>query len=99
MLRRGIDIFAKAGSPVIAVQDGKIVKVGNTKRLGNFVMLRDVYGNTYTYAGLKKVASQVPVPKAESQARSRSPRSSSLPTEETAPTEAASAGSTRRPAS
>ena len=57
--RRGINIFAKAGSPVIAVQDGTIVKVGNSARLGNFVVLRDVYGNSYTYAGLKKVAKQV----------------------------------------
>ena len=61
--RRGINIFAKAGSRVIAVQDGTIVKVGNSRRLGNFVILRDVYGNSYTYAGLKKVATQVLVPK------------------------------------
>ena len=91
-LRRGINIFAKAGSPVIAVQDGKIIKVGNTKRLGNFVMLRDVYGNTYTYAGLKKVASQVPVPKATSQSKESIAKELSLPKEEAAPTEAASSG-------
>src|SRR5205085_7743170 len=46
--RRGINIYAKAGSPVIAVQDGRIVKVGENERLGKFIMLRDVYGNTYT---------------------------------------------------
>ncbi|MEN3282840.1 MAG: hypothetical protein V7607_3980 [Solirubrobacteraceae bacterium] len=61
--RRGINIFAKAGSPVIAVQDGKIVRMGHTKRLGKFIQLRDVYGNTYTYAHLKKVSAAYPVPK------------------------------------
>ena len=61
--RRGINVFAKAGSPVIAVQDGKIVKMGRTDRLGKFIQLRDVYGNTYTYAHLKKLSIAYPVPK------------------------------------
>jgi peptidase M23-like protein len=64
--RKGINIYAKAGAPVIAVQDGRIVKIGNTKRLGKFVMLRDAYGNTYTYGRLKKLAHTYPVPKAQS---------------------------------
>jgi transglycosylase-like protein with SLT domain/peptidase M23-like protein len=64
--RRGINIYAKAGSPVIAVQDGRIVKVGNSERLGKFVMLRDAYGNTYTYGRLKKLAHKYPVPKEQS---------------------------------
>jgi hypothetical protein len=64
--RRGINIYAKAGSPVIAVQDGRIVKVGNSPRLGKFVQLRDAYGNTYTYGRLKKLAHKYPVPKAQS---------------------------------
>ncbi|MDQ3148938.1 MAG: lytic murein transglycosylase [Chloroflexota bacterium] len=91
--RRGINIFAKAGSPVVAVQDGKIVKVGQNKRLGNFVMMRDVYGNTYTYAGLKKVASQVPVPKAKTQSKESIAKELALPKPESAPKAAASAGS------
>jgi hypothetical protein len=61
--RRGISVYAKPGSPAVAVQDGKIVKVGANKRLGKFVQLRDAYGNTYTYAGLKKVSKRHPVPK------------------------------------
>ncbi|MDP1846310.1 MAG: lytic murein transglycosylase [Solirubrobacteraceae bacterium] len=93
--RRGINIFAKAGSPVVAVQDGKIVKVGQNKRLGNFVMLRDVYGNTYTYAGLKKVASQVPVPKKKTQSKESIRKELALPKAEAAPTQAASAGSNK----
>jgi hypothetical protein len=64
--RRGINIYAKPGAPVIAVQDGRIVKVGNSERLGKFIQLRDAYGNTYTYGRLKKLAHKYPVPKAQS---------------------------------
>jgi membrane-bound lytic murein transglycosylase B len=67
--RSGINIYAKAGSPVIAVQDGRIVKIGRSPRLGKFIMLRDVYGNTYTYGRLKTLAHQYPVPKAQSVTR------------------------------
>ena len=48
----GIDIYARAGAPVIAVNDGRVVKLGHSKRLGRYVELQDVYGNTYTYAHL-----------------------------------------------
>ena len=48
---------------MIAVQDGKIVKMGRTDRLGKFIQLRDVYGNTYTYGHLKKLSVAYPVPK------------------------------------
>src|SRR4051794_6652973 len=61
--RRAINIYAKSGAPVIAVQDGRIVKIGNNPRLGKFIMLRDAYGNTYTYGRLKKLAHTYPVPK------------------------------------
>ncbi|HYF24133.1 MAG TPA: lytic murein transglycosylase, partial [Baekduia sp.] len=61
--RRGIDIFAKAGSPVVATHDAKIVGMGRSERLGKFLRLRDVHGNTYTYAGLGEVVRSFPVPK------------------------------------
>ena len=61
--RRSVDIFAKAGSPVIAVQDGRIVRMGESERLGRFIQLRDAFGNTYTYGHLKKLARLYPVPK------------------------------------
>jgi Transglycosylase SLT domain/Peptidase family M23 len=61
--RRAINIYAKAGSPVIAVQDGRIVKMGISERLGRYIQLRDAYGNTYTYGHLKKLAHLYPVPK------------------------------------
>jgi murein DD-endopeptidase MepM/ murein hydrolase activator NlpD len=53
--RRGINIFAKKGSPVVAVNDGVIRKLGHAADLGNFVILEDSYGNRYTYAGLGKL--------------------------------------------
>jgi murein DD-endopeptidase MepM/ murein hydrolase activator NlpD len=50
--RRGINIFAAEGSPVVAVNDGVIVKIGDSPRLGRYVVLRDAYGNRFTYAEL-----------------------------------------------
>ncbi|MCW3014337.1 MAG: peptidoglycan DD-metalloendopeptidase family protein, partial [Solirubrobacterales bacterium] len=49
-------LFAAAGSPVVAVQDGRVIQIGRTRRHGRFVRLRDVYGNTYTYGRLGSVA-------------------------------------------
>jgi len=57
----GTTIYAQAGAPVIAVQDGEIVGSGETPSLGRFVSLRDGYGNTYTYAQLGSVAALYPV--------------------------------------
>jgi hypothetical protein len=97
--RRGIDIFAKAGAPVIAVQDGTITAMGASKRLGRYVKLRDVYGNTYTYAHLERVARHVPVPKPKTQSRASIARELALPKRDPKPTRAASAGTrTSRPA-
>jgi murein DD-endopeptidase MepM/ murein hydrolase activator NlpD len=50
--RRGINIFAHEGAPVVAVNDGVIVKMGKSERLGRYVVLRDAYGNRYLYAEL-----------------------------------------------
>ncbi len=53
--RRGINIFAAQGAPVVAVNDGIIEKVGSNDKLGKYVVLEDAYGNRYTYAELGKV--------------------------------------------
>jgi hypothetical protein len=53
--RRGINIFAAEGAPVVAVNDGVIVKSGDSKLLGRYIVLRDAYGNRYTYARLGKI--------------------------------------------
>jgi murein DD-endopeptidase MepM/ murein hydrolase activator NlpD len=57
----GTTIYSQAGAPVIAVQDGEVVQVGDSPSLGRFVALRDAYGNTYVYAQLGEVASVYPV--------------------------------------
>jgi hypothetical protein len=49
--KRRTDVFARAGAAVVAVQDAKVLRVARTS-----VTLRDVYGNKYTYAHLRKVA-------------------------------------------
>jgi len=94
--RRGINIFADAGSPVVAVQDGTITKVAKSKRLGNYVQMRDVYGNTYTYGQLKSVARQVPVPKDKTQTRESIAKELALPKRDAAPKGPASAGGTAK---
>src|SRR6185312_10204649 len=63
--RRSINIFARSGAPIVAVNDGRIVKTGREPRLGNYVVLQDVYGNRYAYAHLASVARRYPVPKAQ----------------------------------
>ena len=61
--RRGINIYSKRGAPVIAVNDGVIKAVGQSKTLGRFVVLQDVYGNRYTYSRLGQIAASYPSPK------------------------------------
>jgi hypothetical protein len=53
--RRGINIFAAEGAPVVAVNDGVIEKIGHSSRLGSYVVLQDAYGNRYTYAELGQI--------------------------------------------
>jgi len=60
---KGTSIFAKPGSPVIAVNDGKIVKIGDTPQLGHYIELQDETGNIYTYSQLGTVSDSYPVPK------------------------------------
>jgi len=91
--RRGIDIFARRGAPAIAVNDGKIVRMGRSKRLGRFIKLLDVYGNTYTYANLGTISKTYPSPKKRKAKRSEIRRELKL---DKAPKAAAS--STKAPA-
>jgi murein DD-endopeptidase MepM/ murein hydrolase activator NlpD len=90
--RRSIDIYAKSGTPVVAVQDGEIVSMGVSQRLGNYVKLRDAYGNTYTYGGLKSLASEYPVPKPRATTKSDARKELELPKADPKPEAPASAG-------
>jgi transglycosylase-like protein with SLT domain/peptidase M23-like protein len=90
--RSGIRIYAAPGAAAVAVNDGRIVKIDRSKRLGRYVVLQDVYGNTYTYAHLDKVATRYAVPKR----RPVTPAQLEMPTRDAAP--AAAASTTERPA-
>ena len=93
--RRGIDIFAKKGAPVVAVNDGVIKKIDKSKKLGRYVVLQDVYGNRYTYAHLGQVSKVYPVPKADATpSPDRSARA--LAANESDPTPAAPASAGRQ---
>jgi transglycosylase-like protein with SLT domain/peptidase M23-like protein len=88
--RRDIKIYAKPGARVVAVQDGKVVRRGRNPRLGLFVILRDAYGNSYTYSHLDSLTKRHPV------LREQPPTAPAgmyaNPPEDPAPTSAASAG-------
>jgi hypothetical protein len=53
--RRGINIFSHQGAPVVAVNDGVIEKMGDSPKLGSYVVLQDAYGNRFTYAQLGQI--------------------------------------------
>ena len=97
--RRSINIYARRGAPVIATNDGVIKKIGNSRKLGRFIILQDVYGNRYTYAHLGRISKRYPVPKSfddhqirdEFRAAHAAPREENLPK----PSTPASAGSQR----
>jgi murein DD-endopeptidase MepM/ murein hydrolase activator NlpD len=92
----GTTIYAESGAPVIAVQDGEVVQIGDSPSLGHFLVLRDAYGNTYVYGGLGDVSSVYPVvePGADSAVTTRI--SKSADSSELAPSGPATAGVQQR---
>jgi hypothetical protein len=61
-LRQFVSLEGAANVPVVTVQDGRIVALGHSRELGNYVALEDVYGDVFTYAGLGSVASRYRLP-------------------------------------
>jgi hypothetical protein len=53
---RFVDLLGPLGAPVTAVQDGRVIKLGRSRKLGNYLALQDVYGDVFTYAGLGSIA-------------------------------------------
>jgi hypothetical protein len=92
--RRSIDIFSENGAPVVAANDGVIKKIGEDDKLGRYIVLQDVYGNRYTYAGLGSVSQLYPVPKVDVEVDDNAARAISA--NGAKPTSPASAG--RQPA-
>jgi hypothetical protein len=49
-------LSGSAKAPAVAVQDGSVTALGHSRSLGSYVVLRDVYGDVFTYAGLGSIA-------------------------------------------
>ncbi|MFM8762441.1 MAG: lytic murein transglycosylase, partial [Solirubrobacterales bacterium] len=88
--RRSARIYAQDGAGAVAVQDGQVEEIGKNSRLGNFVRLRDGYGNLYTYAHLDSLATHHVVPRAD--------KAASVPVNSETPASAQAAAGTPAPA-
>jgi Transglycosylase SLT domain/Peptidase family M23 len=64
--RRSINIYSSLNAPVVAVNDGVVKKMGDSPKLGKYIVLQDAYGNQYTYAHLGSIAATHPVPREQS---------------------------------
>jgi hypothetical protein len=85
------ELTSAPNASVVAVEDGRIVKIGHTRKLGNYVVLRDVYGDVFTYAGLGSIASTYSLAKSASGPTS-SPVVEAASTRAPTPTQPATAG-------
>jgi soluble lytic murein transglycosylase-like protein len=88
---RFVELLSAPNASVVAVQDGRIIKIGESRKLGKYVVLRDVYGDVFTYAGLGSIAPTYTLPKApDTPAKSAVVEAASTPGP--APSQPASAG-------
>jgi soluble lytic murein transglycosylase-like protein len=87
------ELRGRKRAPVVAVEDGRIVGIGVSRKIGDYLVLRDTYGDVFTYAGLGSLA---PAYRLVSPAPLQVPKGA-LPSGEAAgeqtPSQAASAGS------
>lgn len=84
-------LTASPNAKVVAVQDGRVVKIGDSAKLGRYIVLRDVYGDVFTYAGLGSIASTYELPREDS-ATQKSKVVEAASSAAPAPSQAASAG-------
>ena len=61
---RFVELTSAPSAAVVAVQDGRILGLGSSPKLGKYVILRDIYGDVFTYAGLGSIAPSYRLPKA-----------------------------------
>ncbi len=59
----GEDIFASSHAAVVAAQDGTVIAIGRSRRLGRFVVVRNAFGDRFTYGNLASVSAWYPTPK------------------------------------
>jgi soluble lytic murein transglycosylase-like protein len=59
-----VDLMSARNAAVVAVQGGRIIQLGSSPKLGKYVVLRDIYGDVFTYAGLGSIARSYTLPDA-----------------------------------
>jgi hypothetical protein len=64
-----VDVTSEPHAKAVAVQSGRILKLGSSRKLGRYVVLQDVYGDVFTYAGLGGIARSYTPPEAQAQAQ------------------------------
>jgi soluble lytic murein transglycosylase-like protein len=60
---RLVDLMSAPNAAVVAVQDGRIMQIGRSRKLGKYVVLRDIYGDAFTYSGLGSIGRTYSPPK------------------------------------
>jgi hypothetical protein len=73
-----VDLLSARNAAVVAVRDGRILQLGSSRKLGSYVVLRDVYGDVFTYAGLGGIAPSHAPPKAAAGGADRAGRRAHL---------------------
>jgi soluble lytic murein transglycosylase-like protein len=86
-----VNLTTAPDARVVAVQDGRVTQIGHSRALGRYVVLRDVYGDVFTYAGLGSIAPTYSLPK-PSPTPAPSPVVEVASGHDPAPAQAASAG-------
>jgi hypothetical protein len=51
-----VELLGDPGASAVAVEDGRIEHLGHSHALGRYLVLRDIYGDVFTYAGLGSIA-------------------------------------------
>ncbi|HLW94010.1 MAG TPA: lytic murein transglycosylase, partial [Solirubrobacteraceae bacterium] len=57
------DIYADSGAAVVAVQDSTVTAIGRSRKLGRYIVLRNAFGDRFTYAHLASVSAYYPAPR------------------------------------
>ncbi len=73
-----VDLLSAPNAAVVAVADGRILGLGSSRKLGKYVVLRDIYGDVFTYAGLGSIAPSDAPPKAAAGSSARAGRRTHL---------------------
>jgi membrane-bound lytic murein transglycosylase B len=87
-----VEMTSSANANVVAVEDGKVVQIGASRKLGHFIVLQDVYGDQFAYTGLGSIAPSYKVA-GPTAANSVSAVVQTASTRDPAPSKAATAGS------